>query len=523
MKKRIIYTLSLVALFLLGATSCDVSRAPIATPEQAPFVSFNDVQMNRDALYALLRNTESPNTLNAPDIMSDLFTVTIFDPNEFSPMYNWERQAVLDNELVNNYYFTNYYSLMQANYFMMRTEEFLANDEIEKSDKEKALIQQYIGEAKVIRALAHWRVVQRFAKPWDGTTDSERTTGIIVMDKYNPLETAKDLKRSRADVYAFIYRDLDEAIEAIPATANKDVQPAIYITQDFAYAVKARVALTRQDWETAATCAELVMKKYPLTTKDEIHRLWVTEDSPEIVVRLFTSPSIGGVTSFLYAGGVIDDFDKEGNKIRIYYRRPALMINDFVEKLYTAGDVRKEYFIGNDLFGYSEQKGAKSGAILIRKYAGNPSLTKNQDLPEHKVGIHLFNVGEAYLIYAEAMAQQGDVSAAVETLKKLRDARGAETNASDFIDPISTLNFIYDERVRELIGEGFRMNDLVRRGEGMQRIPAAQQLLEQENVVKSDTKRDLKVEADDDLMIWEFPTRDRNQNKDLWDNPNWKN
>lgn len=57
----------------------------------------------------------------------------------------------------------------------------------------------------------------------------------------------------------------------------------------------------------------------------------------------------------------------------------------------------------------------------------------------------------------------------------------------------------------------------------MQRIPAAQQLLEQANAVKSDTKRDLKVEADNDLMIWEFPTRDRNQNKDLWDNPNWKN
>ena len=74
--KKTTYILTLLAFLLVGFTSCDVTRKPKGTPEQAPFKSMLDVQMNRDAIYALLRNTESPNMLNRPDYMSDLFQVS---------------------------------------------------------------------------------------------------------------------------------------------------------------------------------------------------------------------------------------------------------------------------------------------------------------------------------------------------------------------------------------------------------------------------------------------------------------
>lgn len=522
MKKLSFYIISLAAVLMVGLSSCDVTRKSEATPPQAPYKNMADVSMNRDALYALLRDTESPDVLNGPDIMSDLFQITIFDTNLYAPLYNWQRQSVLDNDVVNGYYSANYYSLMQANYFIMRAQEFLDNPEIPKTSEEDLLVKQYIGEAKVIRALAHWRIVQRFARPWDNTTDEERTTGIIVVDKYAPLETAKDSKRSRADVYRFIYQDLDDAIAAISDDANRDVHPAVYITRDYAYAVKARAALTRQDWQTALDCSQRLIDNYPLSPKEEIDRIWKTEDSPEILVRLYTSRQVGGVTSFLFAGDYYDDTMEDGTPIRRLLRMPYLCLTGYIaNNLYDASDVRAKAFIGPDFFyayPYFGTTDVKFPFTTVMKFSGNPSLVKDPNTPQYVFGIHLFNVGEAYLINAEAAARMGDISKTNQVLRTLREARGAGHDDGDIFDPDSAIPEILKERMRELIGEGFRMNDIVRCGLDLKRDPTPQDA----QYINSGAAIDLEVPAGDDLMIWEFPTLDMNQNQDLRDNPNWR-
>jgi hypothetical protein len=72
----------------------------------------------------------------------------------------------------------------------------------------------------------------------------------------------------------------------------------------------------------------------------------------------------------------------------------------------------------------------------------------------------LMRLGETYLLLAEAQFKQGKTTEAAATLTTLR----ARSNASAVTAPQVTLDFILDERVRELVGEENRRMTLMRTG-----------------------------------------------------------
>ncbi len=74
----------------------------------------------------------------------------------------------------------------------------------------------------------------------------------------------------------------------------------------------------------------------------------------------------------------------------------------------------------------------------------------------------LFRLGDAYLMYAELAARgQGSTSQAATYVNTLRTRAGASASivAGDI-----TLDFVLDERARELYWEGHRRQDLIRFG-----------------------------------------------------------
>ena len=93
----------------------------------------------------------------------------------------------------------------------------------------------------------------------------------------------------------------------------------------------------------------------------------------------------------------------------------------------------------------------------------------------------LMRLGEAYLLRAEARFQQNNLSGAAEDINVLRDrafktAREEQGDAT--LGAVSagdiTLDFILDERIRELVGEENRRMTLVRTGKLGERIKKAQ-------------------------------------------------
>ncbi len=78
----------------------------------------------------------------------------------------------------------------------------------------------------------------------------------------------------------------------------------------------------------------------------------------------------------------------------------------------------------------------------------------------------MFRLGDAYLIYAEAHLRGGggDRAQALAYVNALRERAVWRTPARNITDPELTLQFILDERGRELLWEAHRRTDLVRYG-----------------------------------------------------------
>ena len=115
--------------------------------------------------------------------------------------------------------------------------------------------------------------------------------------------------------------------------------------------------------------------------------------------------------------------------------------------------------------------GTASGMTLFNKFPGNTVLG---DENAHLHKIKPFRIAEQYLIAAEAFAMKGGTGAPANSyLNKLREMRFTEYSPISLTGD-ALIEYIKDERARELIGEGFRWFDLKRWGQGMPARPDPQ-------------------------------------------------
>jgi len=109
----------------------------------------------------------------------------------------------------------------------------------------KAYTRQCAGEAKVIRAYAYFNLTRVFGRVpiIDSTMTSEQLSA---------LEQA-----STAKLYTFIEKDLQEAIAVLPASYSKEW--AGRINKYTAMAIKAKVHMYRNEWDSVASLTDRIM------------------------------------------------------------------------------------------------------------------------------------------------------------------------------------------------------------------------------------------------------------------------
>jgi len=300
-------------------------------------------------------------------------------------------------------------------------------------------------EALSMRAWSYFNLVQIYAKRYDAA-GSNTQLGVSM-----PLKST-DVKLPRSTVeavYTQINKDLDEAITLF-ATASAAPNKS-HLSLNAARAIKARVALTMHDYETAATYAKMVIDSgsYSLMSNATYLSGFNNISNSEWIWGAYVQDDQGDTFGSYFA-----QISYNGNTT--YVRSRPKRINSVLYEQIAATDVRKKL--------WEPAPTAANFPLPTSAYVREPYMSRKfsiRALPT--IGdVPYIRLAEMYLILAEAYAKipgrEADAQAALFTLANNRDAAYTQsTNTGQAL-----VDEILIQRRIELWGEGFRFFDLKR-------------------------------------------------------------
>lgn len=500
--KKILFTILSVVLL---ATSCDLDKKPQnVIDDQSAIQSVDDALKMRNYLYIRLRGMSTGSYVYTGELMSDLFHATIGYGNRGGVYYKWQWTA--SDEVAEGVWAGCYTTTANANFLL---EQIAKLDQAEMSEAEKEMIKIIEGECAFMKANTMFYLVQLFAEPYTKKSDA---LGVMLVDKYNPTSDQSQYpsRSTVAETYKFIEDNL--AIAATKLAGISGEVASEYLTIDAVTALQARVALYKGDYATAISKSTSLVDggKYPLVEdEDSFVELWTNDSGEECIMQLYANYTLESLPSSMaynysgisYASGTVS---------------PDYIPESWVLDLYDEKDLRTIWYEGYKLTFQS----ISGNAYILNKFPGNPELNAPGAKDSNWINkIKPFRIAEQYLIAAEAYAMSGDDENALKYYNGLRSKRILEYE-EEYILGDALKEAIKEERVRELIGEGFRFYDLKRYGKGFSRGDGQNdEILTGAN----DTQTELfSAAADNFRWLWPIPQAEIDSNPQIKDQQNDK-
>jgi hypothetical protein len=504
--KNTLKIVSLAILILTAMSSCDLNKYPFDSIEQSQsFQTIKDATTLDNGLYGNLRSRVYGIYAYTTDVQADQLNATLDYGNRNGFPHQWTNFLATDYNIRDMW--SGYYNaLINVNNFLNNVDKIpLTTPSDTALVKNTGLVKQYKGEAYLMRAFYHHQLVLRWAKAYDPTT-AATDPGVPVMLAFDL--TAKPMRSTVADTYKQILADIAQAKTLLAAVPG--AQSSIKLTRDCVLALEARVALCMQNWTLATTSANALITSgaYPLVnTAAAMKSMWLNDVSSEVIFQMFVSnPNELANINSIYLG-----FSSAKN-----WYIPDFVPEQWVIDLYSDLDIRKAVYLDKKLL-YIQ--GAQYPNIYcINKFYGNPALyTAPQTNYEQKPKV--FRVAEMYLISAEAAAHSpATEAAALTTLNLLRVSRGIP--ALTGLSGTALMTAIQDERTREMLCEGTRLDDLKRWKMGFTRSTPQNM-----NIINTGADFNLKtVSANDPKFVWGIPSNDLTTNPNIGQanqNPGW--
>jgi starch-binding outer membrane protein, SusD/RagB family len=315
-------------------------------------------------------------------------------------------------------------------------------------DADKKIIK---GQALTYRAWSYFQLIQLWGERYNATTIPNSQPGVPLLLQ-NTLDGQP--RASVEDVYKQINLDLGEADLLLTGYVRGGSAAKSNFSANVVKGIKARVALTQQNWDVAATNAIAARAGFTLMSKAEYLTGFNNISNSE---WMWGSRQIDDHNTFFFSYFAYISANFNSTVLRTQPR--AMNANLFNSIPDT--DNRKKCW---DLTGATVPvpPGGAKVAYQNKKFLAQSSSASMGDVP-------YMRAAEMYLIEAEARARQGQDAAAQTALFTLLSNRDA-----GYVQSTSTGQTLIDEimwnRRVEFWGEGFRFTDLKRTNQPMSRV-----------------------------------------------------
>lgn len=475
MKNLFKYLISGLAI-LLFVSSChdDLDQLPIdpdSFTEQNVFANASEAKSALAKVYASLALTGQEGPAGQPDISNidegfSQFTRMLFNLNELTTdnaVVAWGDAGLQD---LHGMYWAPSNDFTDAMYNRLAQSVSFANSFISNaSNLSDAVVTEYIAEARFIRAYAYYNLMDLYGS----------------VPLVEQIKTTLPSPNSREEIFSFVEEELLDIQDQLVAAGSNEYGR---VDEVAAWALLSRLYLNAEVYTGQARYNDcitysnnVINSSYSLNMTDAngngsaYDELFLADNNSNgaqnefIFVANFDglrSQTYGGTTFLVHAaiGGSMDPNEFGVNGGWGGLRTTSALVNKM-----QAGDSRAIFYTDgqnleiqditsfSDGYAVGKFKNVDSNGAQGSDSAGDFVDT---DLP-------LIRLAEIYLNYAEATVRggNGDLNTAVDLINSIRER--AYGNASGNISSSElTLDFMLDERARELYWEGLRRTDLVR-------------------------------------------------------------
>lgn len=375
-------------------------------------------------------------------------------------LHTWTEQ----NEFINAMFNRIYYQISIVNEFLRETtDEKLAGRNTPEALK--AEIKQYKAEARFMRALSYWHALDMFRF-------------VPIVTEADEVGTSAPGQSTNEEVFSFIESELKgiEADLAAPGAApyGRADRAAAWTVLAKLY-LNAEVYTGQQKYTECITYCDKIISSEAFSIDPVYQNLFLIDNSTsdEVIFAVnfdgLRTQSYGGMTFLIHAtvGGdmVPGDYGVNGGWSGI--RTTSALVDLFPDEdgtidkraiFFTAGQSKAMPHTPIETFkeGYAVPKFKN---LTATGQSGSSLEFVDTDFP-------MFRLADVYLMYAEAVKRGGtggSMSTAVGYVNELRERAYGDTSGN--IDETGlTLDFLIDERGRELYIECHRRTDLIRFG-----------------------------------------------------------
>ncbi|WP_339701705.1 RagB/SusD family nutrient uptake outer membrane protein [uncultured Marixanthomonas sp.] len=384
--KNIFYKITILALIAGFSTSCDSEL------DQTPFDEFSTGQayvtaddfengirgVYLDIALGIYSGSDAGSMLTTPDILSDNVTLAQAGRNTQFTAHNWNYSPA--NDILAGLYFFSYELIYRANTLLAFAEDFEGESK-----------PNIIAEAKSLRALANFNLVNFFGKIPTQSSDANSALGIAYVTEADPL--IEPARISVGEVYNNIATDLAEAAVNI----NED-NGAGRLGKDAVNLLLSRVYLYMGEWQNAINAANKVTEA--IASREDVVGVWTDENQSGLV--FYIPNNVGEINASI---GVVWSQGPPPQLI------PEYATSFELYNLFAEDDIRRDAytFFGTDASGNDYN--------AIKKLYGRDNLFNG------RVDYKIFRAAEAQLNIAEAQYNLGNESGARAALDAVRSKR----------------------------------------------------------------------------------------------------